>query len=61
MSEPIHKASIFKTEVTIERDGTCYGNKYSLQLEDSETEDHEFLATLRGKTFKATIILEEAE
>lgn len=49
--------NVFDTKVTLCKDVTSYGNRFYLQLEDSETEDHSFLRDYVGKEFKATVTL----
>lgn len=40
---------------TVYRDGTCYGNKYYIQIEDSAIEDNEDLIDWVGK--EVTIVI----
>ena len=50
---------LFECDLTVEKDVTAYGNQFWLQIKDTQDQDHSFLSKIKGKTFKAIIILEE--
>lgn len=45
--------------LTVQEDKTAYGNRFYIQVEDSESNDNEDLRQFVGKTFKAKLVLEE--
>ena len=60
----LKETKTFEAIITVNKDLTAYGNKYWLQIEDTEIEDNSFLEELIkdmgfGQTFKSTIVLEK--
>lgn len=51
----------YECSVTIKEDVTAYGNRFSIQVEDTDDDNNYELKTYVGKRFKAIIILEEQE
>jgi len=54
--KPVNK---YETFATVVEDKTCFGNRFYIQLEDSEFNDNSAVRDFVGKTYKTTILLEE--
>ena len=51
----------YETTATVRKDLTAYGNKYYLQLEDTEINDNAEVDELVGKTMKVIILFSEED
>ena len=51
----IEHALKFNVNITIEKDVTAYGNRYWIQVNDTEEEDNSFLEQILDKDGNATI------
>jgi len=54
------KAKVFEIKnATIQEDSTAYGNKFWIQCEDTNEENHSFLREVKGRKAKIILIVEE--
>jgi hypothetical protein len=51
----MNKAIQFEKLVTVHEDITCYGNRFWIQVEDSECEDNKDLKEMIGKKYVAQL------